>query len=106
MWLPRPVYEAKPYVGIGLGLACLAAAWGFKRAPHSVLLVLGALLVTLGMLLWMKRRDYRSTQSDYDPRAIDETESSLPSASPSGPAAPVSASGATCSPGKGSSPPA
>jgi hypothetical protein len=28
--------------------------------------------VTLGLLLWMKRRDYRSTQSAYDPRAIDE----------------------------------
>ena len=32
----------------------------------------GGALVTIGALLWMKRRDYRATQSGYDPRAIDD----------------------------------
>jgi drug/metabolite transporter (DMT)-like permease len=72
MWLPRPLYEAKPYLSAAVGVACLLVAWLVERSPRSTLLVLGGGLVTLGLLLWMKRRDYRSTQSAYDPRAIDE----------------------------------
>jgi hypothetical protein len=72
MWLPRPVYEAIPYAGIVAGLACFAAAYWVDRSPHTLLFVAGGVLVTVGSLLWMKRRDYRSTQADYDPRAIDE----------------------------------
>jgi hypothetical protein len=72
MWLPRPIYESIPYAGIGIGLGCVATAFWVERSPRSALFVLGMVLVTVGALLWMKRRDYRSTQSDYDPRAIDE----------------------------------
>jgi len=72
MWLPRPVYEAIPYAGIVAGLACFATAFWVDRSPHTLLFVAGGVLVTVGSLLWMKRRDYRSTQADYDPRAIDE----------------------------------
>jgi drug/metabolite transporter (DMT)-like permease len=72
MWLPRPLYEAKPWLSIVLGLGCFALAWWLERSPRGTLFVLGGGLVTLGVLLVMKRRDYRSTQSDYDPRAIDE----------------------------------
>jgi drug/metabolite transporter (DMT)-like permease len=72
MWLPRPLYEAKPWASILVGLACFAVAWWVERSPRSALFALGAGLVTIGTLLVMKRRDYRSTQSDYDPRAIDE----------------------------------
>jgi len=72
VWLPRPVYEAIPYAGIVLGLACVAVAFWVERSPRSALFVTGTVLVTVGTLLWMRRRDYRSTQSAYDPRAIDE----------------------------------
>jgi drug/metabolite transporter (DMT)-like permease len=72
MWMPRPLYEAKPYLAIALGLACFAIAFWVERSPRSALFVLGAGLVTVGVLLAMRRRDYRSTQADYDPRAIDE----------------------------------
>ena len=72
MWLPRPLYEAKPYASILIGLVCFAVEWWVDRSPRSALFVLGGGLVTIGVLLAMKRRDYRSTQSDYDPRAIDE----------------------------------
>jgi drug/metabolite transporter (DMT)-like permease len=72
MWLPRPVYEAVPYVAIATGGACFAIAYWVERAPHTLLFVAGGALVTVGALLWMKRRDYRATQSGYDPRAIDE----------------------------------
>jgi hypothetical protein len=72
MWLPRPLYESMPYAAVITGLACFAAAYWIERSPRSLLLVAGGLLVTLGALLWMKRRDYRTTQAGYDPRAIDE----------------------------------
>ena len=72
MWLPRPVYEAMPYLTAGAGLGCFAVAWWVERAPHSLLFIAGGALVTVGVLLWMKRRDYRATQSGYDPRAVDE----------------------------------
>jgi len=72
MWLPRPVYEAVPYLTLAAGLGCFAAAWWIEDSPRSLLLVAGGGLVTLGALLWMKRRDYRATHADYDPRAIDE----------------------------------
>jgi hypothetical protein len=72
MWLPRPVYEAVPYAAIVAGIACFAVAYWVERSPSTLLFVGGGALVTIGALLWMKRRDYRATQSDYDPRAIDE----------------------------------
>jgi len=72
VWLPRPVYEALPYLAVGAGLGCFAVAWWVGHAPQSLLFIVGGALVTVGALLWMKRRDYRATQSGYDPRAIDE----------------------------------
>ncbi|MGI9246396.1 MAG: hypothetical protein ACR2I8_06805 [Steroidobacteraceae bacterium] len=72
MWLPRPLYEAKPLLSVGTGAVCLGLAWFIDQAPRSLLFVLGGGLVTLGLLLWMKRRDYRNTQSTYDRRAIDD----------------------------------
>jgi hypothetical protein len=72
MWLPRPVYESLPYAAAGAGLASIAAAFWLEWAARSLLFGLGGVLITVGLVLWMRRRDYRTTQSDYDPRAIDE----------------------------------
>ena len=72
MWLPRPVYEALPYAAVLAGGACFAVAYWVERSPSTLRFVGGGALVTVGALLWMKRRDYRATQSGYDPRAIDE----------------------------------
>ena len=72
MWLPRPLYEALPYTAVVAGCGCFAVAYWVERAPGTLLFVVGGVLVTVGTLLWMKRRDYRATQSGYDPRAIDE----------------------------------
>ena len=66
------MYEALPYLAAGAGLGCFAVAWWVEHAPQSLLFIAGGALVTVGALLWMKRRDYRATQSGYDPRAIDE----------------------------------
>jgi hypothetical protein len=72
MWLPRPVYEAVPYAWMAAGMAALGAAWFVPQGPRGLLLALGAPGLTLGLVLWMRRRDYRASQREYDTRAIDD----------------------------------
>jgi hypothetical protein len=72
MWLPRPVYEAVPYAWMAAGVAALGAAWFVPQGPRGLLLALGAPGLTLGLVLWMRRRDYRASQREYDTRAIDD----------------------------------
>jgi hypothetical protein len=72
MWLPRPVYEAVPYAWMAAGMAALGAAWFVPQGPRGLLLALGAPGLTLGLVLWMRRRDYRASQREYDTRALDD----------------------------------
>ncbi|HEX7374414.1 MAG TPA: hypothetical protein VF277_05530 [Steroidobacteraceae bacterium] len=72
MWIPRPAYEAMPYVCVAAGAGLIVLAFRVDWGPHGLLFGVGGGLVTLGLVLWMKRRDYRSTQSAYDPRSLDE----------------------------------
>jgi hypothetical protein len=72
MWIPRPLYEAMPYVLMVAGAAALASAFFVEQAPHSLLLLAGGLGLTTGLVLWMRRRDYRASQSEYDTRSLDE----------------------------------
>jgi hypothetical protein len=37
-----------------------------------MLLAFGASGLTLGLVLWMRRRDYRASQREYDTRALDD----------------------------------
>ena len=54
------------------GIASLGAAWFVPQGPRGLLLALGALGLTLGLVLWMRRRDYRASQREYDTRALDD----------------------------------
>jgi hypothetical protein len=72
MWFPRPLYEALPYLYMGGGALALAAAFLVDDAPHGLLMLAGGLGLTAGLVLWMRRRAYRTTQSEYDNRSIDE----------------------------------
>ena len=72
MWIPRPLYEVIPYGYMGLGTALLAAAFFVEQGPRGLLLVLGATGLTVGLVLWMRRRDYRASQREYDTRALDD----------------------------------
>jgi hypothetical protein len=72
MWIPRPVYEAIPYACLATGAAMFAAAFLVPGGPHGLLFGCGGIVATLGLLLWMRRRDYRTTQADYDPHALDD----------------------------------
>ena len=71
MWIPRPLYEALPHVYMGSGAGLLAAAYFIERGPRGLLLVLGAAGLTLGLVLWMRRRDYRASQREYDTHSLD-----------------------------------
>ena len=72
MWIPRRLYELLPYVYMALGAAAFVAAFAMERGPHGLLMLLGGLSLTAGLVLWMRRRDYRESQAEYDSRSLDE----------------------------------
>ena len=83
MWFPRPLYEVLPYVYVAAGAVALAAAFMVDDAPHGLLMLLGRYFLwdlrfrlgggclTLGLVLWMRRRDYRASQDEYDTHSLD-----------------------------------
>lgn len=72
MWIPRPIYEALPYAYMAAGIALLGAAYFLERGPRGWLLAAGAGVLTVGLVLWMRRRDYRATHAEYDTHSLDE----------------------------------
>jgi len=71
MWIPRPLYESLPYLYMGGGVGLLGAAYCIDEGPRGLLLAFGAIGLTLGLVLWMRRRDYRTSQREYDTHSID-----------------------------------
>lgn len=66
MRLSRPLYEALPWVYIATGLAALLASYLWRAVPWSELLALpGLLLIVTGLVLVLKRRDYRIQLRNY-----------------------------------------
>ena len=65
MWLPRPLYEFLPYVYMLVGIGLLAAAWLIDaQMLPSIFMVVGALSLMGGLVLWLRRRDYRTRQAE------------------------------------------
>lgn len=64
MWLPKPFYEALPYILLltGLVLASLVFLSGAGWLQNSILIVAGLIAVG-GLVLLLKRRDYRLSRS-------------------------------------------
>ncbi len=73
MWLARPVYEFLPYLYMLVGVGLLAAAWfvDMETLP-SIFMVVGALSLIGGMVLWLRRRDYRTRQAEYNSRSLED----------------------------------
>jgi hypothetical protein len=73
MWIARPLYELIPYVYMLVGLALLGAAWliNMETLP-GVLLLLGSLSLLAGIVLWLRRKDYRTTQAEYTSKSLDD----------------------------------
>jgi hypothetical protein len=72
MWIPSSLYELLPYVYMAAGAAALVAAFVGERGPRGLFMLLGGLSLTMGLVLWMRRREYRENQSEYDARSLDD----------------------------------
>jgi len=48
------------------------AAWVVEQGPRGWMLAAGAGGLVAGLVIWLRRRDYRSNQTEYDAHAIDE----------------------------------
>ena len=72
MWLPRPLYEAIPYASMAAGATLAGAAFFLERAPRGLLLALGGFAITVGVMLWMRRRAYRASLREYAGRPLDD----------------------------------
>lgn len=75
MWLTKPVYEMLPYLYMAAGvLALVAAAYINYWYWPTIGLVVGLICMTLGLVVWLKRRDYRRNEEEYggDMRKLDE----------------------------------
>lgn len=73
MWIARPLYELLPYLYMLVGVVLLAAAWliNMETLP-GILLVLGSLSLLAGIVLWLRRKDYRTTQAEYSGKSLDD----------------------------------
>ena len=66
MRLSRPVYESLPYVYMGLGAGALVFSY-YWRVPvwSDVVVGVGLLCLVCGLMLVLKRRDYRIQKRRY-----------------------------------------
>lgn len=73
MWIARPIYELLPYLYMVVGAALLAVAWflNLETLP-GVLLVVGSLSLLAGIVLWLRRKDYRTRQAEYTNKSLDD----------------------------------
>jgi len=65
--LSRPVYEGLPWFYMGFGLLALIAS--YLLAPHGMLShlvgLLGLVALVYGMVVLLRRRDFRAMRSQY-----------------------------------------
>jgi hypothetical protein len=73
MWIARPIYEFLPYLYMLVGAVMVGAAWflNLETLP-SILLALGSLSLLAGIVLWLRRKDYRTRQSEYTNKSLDD----------------------------------
>ncbi|MGD9841613.1 MAG: hypothetical protein AB7F79_03575 [Steroidobacteraceae bacterium] len=72
MWLSRPVYELLPYIYMMLGIVLLAGSGFVTGGWINLMLVLGVAALIVGVVLWLRRRDYRRGQREYNSRSLDD----------------------------------
>ena len=67
MRVSRPLYESLPYAYIAIGVAAVLASFAWRLADWSGLLALfGLLAIVAGLVLVLRRRDYRIQKRHYD----------------------------------------
>jgi hypothetical protein len=75
--LSRPVYEGLPWAYMGCGVAALVAS--YLLAAHAAISVAAGLLglaaLLYGMVVLLRRRDFRAMRSQYgDPDSTNDDE--------------------------------
>ena len=79
--LSRPVYEGLPWIYMACGLAALFASYLLAAHGAVSLIVgfLGLLGLVGGIVVLLRRRDYRRLRSEYaDPDALGRSDQSQP----------------------------
>jgi Flp pilus assembly protein TadB len=62
----RPLYESLPYAYIVIGVAAVTASFAWRVANWSgILAVFGIIAIVGGLVLVLRRRDYRIQQRHY-----------------------------------------
>jgi membrane protein implicated in regulation of membrane protease activity len=67
MWLSKPLYESIPFYYVAAGIAALLAGLYVDYWYWSLIFtVVGVASLVVGLAVWLKRRDYRSSRSRID----------------------------------------
>jgi len=74
MWLSKRIYESLPYYYMALGTLAIVASFGVN-AGHwpDIFAGVGVLGLVGGLVLWLKRRDYRRSRSRSRLKVEDQT---------------------------------
>lgn len=70
MWLSRPVYESLPYLYAVIGAGLMIGSF-FITEDSALWLLLGVIGLVAGLVIWLRRRDYRTMQSEYEQNKLD-----------------------------------
>ena len=65
MWVSKPVYESVPYVYLVSGVCLLGLSVYLDYWPTICLLLVAGCLVA-GLVIWLRRRDYRHRRDAVD----------------------------------------
>jgi len=64
--LSNPIYESLPVLYVLAGAALVYASYRLHSGALSVLLlVVGAISVIAGVVVWLRRRDFRAVNAEY-----------------------------------------
>ena len=73
MWLAEPIYESLPYYYLALGVIAGIGSYRLEAWYWSELLaVVAAASLVAGLVLLLKRRDYRRSRSRLDLEVDDQ----------------------------------
>jgi hypothetical protein len=71
--ISRPVYELLPFLYIGVGLPGFLGAWLMAGSLWSdVSLLLGVAGVVVGLVILLRRRDYRTNKERYNSASLKD----------------------------------